>query len=173
MTRGKEEGVVGKKRKDLPRPFASFPFPSPVVYFLALVPFHARPKIKTSCSSIRFNGNACDAGYNWYNLPHTPGWGSGLNLYRHNWDYWIETDDFHLQPVHPPSLPRSWPDCCVCQFYTLRSWFFPHGLQDTIKKCHAGSGSPRLLHRSENFVPVRNHVNGERPPRGLERIPHA
>ena len=46
MTRGKEEGVVGKKRKDLPRPFASFPFPSPVVYFLALVPFHARPKIK-------------------------------------------------------------------------------------------------------------------------------
>ena len=33
MTRGKEEGVVRKKRKDLPRPFASFPFPSPVVYF--------------------------------------------------------------------------------------------------------------------------------------------
>ena len=54
MTRVKEEGVVGKKGKDLPRPFSSFPFPfpSPVVYFLALVPFHARPKMKTSCSSI-------------------------------------------------------------------------------------------------------------------------
>ena len=149
----------------------SLPSPSPPPSFIFWLSFHFtcgqkwKPRVPRS-----FNGNACDAGYN---LPHTPGWGSGLNLYRHNWDYWIETDDFHLQPVHPPSLPRSWPDCCVCQFYTLRSWFFPHGLQDTIKKCHAGSGSPRLLHRSENFVPVRNHVNGERPPRGLERIPHA
>ena len=41
----------------------SFPFPSPLFHFLALVSFLARPKPVFLCSETRPNGNACHAGY--------------------------------------------------------------------------------------------------------------